>query len=106
MLGTAWMPIWAVLALLLSVKLAISQVPAHVIIVTTEQELKAAIDGGAEYVHIISHLDLTTLPPAPLAVGTSVSALFELGTALQSLTVRPYHFFWLTHWYSNVTLCC
>jgi hypothetical protein len=73
----------AVLALLASaVNLAFSQVAVSVTTVTTAEELKAAIDGGARHVHITNHLDLTTLPAA------TPYALFEPGPLLQSVTVR------------------
>jgi hypothetical protein len=73
----------AALALLISAaKLAVSQVAVSVTTVTTAQELKAALDLGARFVHITNHLDLTTLPPS------SLNTLFDVGASLQSVTVR------------------
>jgi hypothetical protein len=73
----------AALACLVSaVKLAWSQLAVTVKPVTTAQELKAAIDGGAPNVHIINHLDLTTLTPS------ANDHLFDPGLLLQSMTVR------------------
>jgi hypothetical protein len=73
----------AVLALLVSaVNLAFSQVAVSVTTVTTAEELKAAIDGGAGHVHITNHLDLTALPDS------ATQDLFAPGPLLQSVTVR------------------
>jgi hypothetical protein len=74
--------------LLCAATLVSSQAAVSVTRVSTPQQLKAAIDGGASHVHITNHLDLTALPTAPLAFGSKVQALFRVGDSLQSVTVR------------------
>jgi hypothetical protein len=55
----------------------------NVTIVTTAEELKAAVDGGVMHVHITKHLDLTGLP------GNTFDpvVVFDPGPSLQSVTV-------------------
>jgi hypothetical protein len=73
----------SVLALLITaVNLAFSQKAVSVTMVTTAEELKAAMDGGARHVHITNHLDLTTL------TASTNDSLFGPGPLLQSVTVR------------------
>jgi hypothetical protein len=72
--------------LLGSATLATSQAAVNVIRVSTPQELKDAITDGAPHVHIINHLDLTTLPSAP--GDDEVPSVFRPIYSLQSMTVR------------------
>jgi hypothetical protein len=83
---------WRGVACLLSVfaVLLCGAVPANallaasnVAIVTTAEELKAAVDGGVLHVHITKHLDLTALPGSKI----DPVVLFEPGQSLQSVTV-------------------
>jgi hypothetical protein len=74
---------WAVIAWLLCAATVVSsQVAVSVTRVSTPQQLKAAIDGGASHVHITNHLDLTALPSPP-----NYPVLFRVGDSLQSVTV-------------------
>jgi hypothetical protein len=72
--------------LLGSATLATSQAAVNVIRVSTPQELMDAITDGAPHVHIINHLNLTTLPSAP--GDDEVPSVFRPIYSLQSMTVR------------------
>jgi hypothetical protein len=56
---------------------------SNVTIVTTAEELKAALDGGVLHVHITKHLDLTALPGN---IGEPI-IMFKPGPSPQSVTV-------------------
>lgn len=59
--------------------------------VATAQQLQAALERGAEHVHVTQHLDLRPLAPAPPPEdcgSTCAPPLFWGPPALQSLTVR------------------